>query len=90
MALGLSGALCLKALGFVSLSLVDRDVQYQFLVYLLPALSICASLLLIRSNVKVGELAIFLTVGESLRGAARFFARLPQRPALAEGRPGPR
>lgn len=59
MAIGLAGTLGLKALGFVSLSLVERDTRLQFIVFLIPLLSISTSLLLLRANVNVSELAAF-------------------------------
>lgn len=85
MTLGLAGALGLKALGFVSFSLVDRNAQYQMLVYLLPLLSISASLMMIRWNVNVGELALFQAAGRAAGRLKQRLARTGSVPALAGG-----
>lgn len=85
MTLGLAGALSLKALGFVSLSLVDRNTQYQALVYLLPLLSIICSLLLIRFDVDVARLRIFLMLGEGARRLKGLVGRDAPGAALAAG-----
>lgn len=80
MGLGLAGALALKALGFVSLSLVERDTRLQFIVYLVPILSIVGSMALLRSNVNVAELAVFERAGGGARRLARRVGRLWSRP----------
>ncbi|MBC8128955.1 MAG: LptF/LptG family permease [Rhizobiaceae bacterium] len=74
MGLGLAGALFLKALGFVSLSLVERDMRLQFIVFLIPAASIAFSVVLLRASVNVSDLAIFNRLGDGLRRVGRLFS----------------
>ena len=55
MAFGLGGALVLKALGFVSLSLVDRDQGFAFLPILLPVSAIVLNAWMVRRDVDLME-----------------------------------
>ena len=75
MALGLAGALVLKALGFVSLSLVDRDPRLVVVVYIVPLLSIVLSVVLIRLDVNVSQMAIFDSIGDGFKRVGRAFGR---------------
>ena len=85
MMLGLVGALSLKALGFVTLSLVERDTRMQALVYALPLLSILASLILIRADIAVSQLPVIDRISEAFRAIPRAFRRLLPSAAPAEG-----
>jgi lipopolysaccharide export system permease protein len=76
MVLGLAGGLSLKALGFVSLSLVDRNVQLQAVVYLVPLASIALSLLLLYANVNVSDLSLVRRTGDAFRALGRGGAAL--------------
>jgi len=75
MALGLAGALVLKALGFVSLSLVDRDPRLVFVVYLVPLLSIVSNIILIRLDVNVSQLSFFDKLGDAFKAIGRSVTR---------------
>lgn len=58
MLIGLGGALLLKALGFVSLSLIESDARLAFIAYALPAGSFALSGALYASRTSVTEMAI--------------------------------
>jgi lipopolysaccharide export system permease protein len=75
MALGLAGALVLKALGFVSLSLVDRDPRLVMVVYLVPLLSIVFSVVLIRLDVNISQMTFFDSLGDAFKRIGRLFVR---------------
>jgi lipopolysaccharide export system permease protein len=90
MVLGLAGALGLKALGFVSLSLVDRSSQLQAVVYLVPLASIALSVLLIYANVNVSDLSLVRRTGDALRSIARGGAALLPGTNPAVGKAGRR
>jgi lipopolysaccharide export system permease protein len=87
MMLGLVGALFLKALGFIALSLVERDTRLQALVYALPLLSMTASLVLIRLDVAVSQLPVIDRISDGLRAVARALARLVPSAEPAGGGP---
>jgi lipopolysaccharide export system permease protein len=89
MALGIAGGLVLKALGFVSLSLVDRDPRLVFVVYLIPALFILGSVVLIRLDVNISQLTVFDRIGDAMRQAGRSLRGLVSAPAPAGGKPRP-
>ncbi|BDA84049.1 LPS export ABC transporter permease LptF [Aureimonas sp. SA4125] len=74
MGLGLAGALTLKALGFVSLSLVDRDPRLQFVVFLIPLLSIGFSVILIYANVNVSDLGFVQKISDGIARLGRIGA----------------
>ncbi|GGD14601.1 LptF/LptG family permease [Aureimonas glaciei] len=90
MVLGLSGALVLKALGFVSLSLVDRNVQLQLVVYLVPLASIAFSILLLYANVNVSDLSLVRRTGDAVRAIAQSGAALWPGASPAGGKAGRR
>lgn len=69
MMLGLGGALILKALGFVALSLVQDDVRTVWIVYALPLSAIVFDLWLYFRNVNVSELRWIRRTND---GARRF------------------
>ncbi|MBB3949480.1 LptF/LptG family permease [Aureimonas jatrophae] len=85
MMLGLSGALVLKALGFVALSMVQDDVRTVWLVYALPLSAIAFDLWLYLFNVNVSELRWVRRSNDAVR---RFGVRLMRLLPLApfEGR----
>jgi lipopolysaccharide export system permease protein len=90
MTLGLIGALFLKALGFVSVSLVDRDPRLVFVVYLVPLLSIGFSVFLLRLGVNVTQMTLFERIGDLVRGIGRAIGQAVPMLAPAGGKPKPR
>ncbi len=87
MALGLSGAIALKALGFVSLALIDNDARFVFLVFAVPLASILSNAFFVWSNANIAQSRLFVRIGERLRDVGQaVLARLPGR-AVASGGP---
>ncbi|WP_062212180.1 LptF/LptG family permease [Aureimonas sp. AU12] len=85
MGVGLAGALALKALGFVSLSLVSGDVRYVWVVYSLPVAAILFDLWLVWRNVNVTELKLVRMISAGLYTlSVRIMRMLPT--AAFEGR----
>ncbi|WP_182085699.1 LptF/LptG family permease [Aureimonas sp. ME7] len=76
MAMGLAGALALKALGFVSLSLVSDDPRYTAAVYGLPIGAIAFDLWLLWRNVNVTEMRAIRALTECARWIGRYLQRL--------------
>lgn len=87
MALGLTGALVLKALGFVAASLVEDDLRFQYLAYALPIAAIVFDLGLLVLNVDVTRLAAVRYVSERARRGTAVLRRLFPLPSLQGGRP---
>lgn len=87
MTLGLIGALFLKALGFVSVSLVDRDPRLVFVVYLVPLLSIGFSIALLRLGVNITQMTLFERLGDLVRGIGRAIGQAVPVLAPAGGKP---
>ncbi|WP_062226217.1 LptF/LptG family permease [Aureimonas frigidaquae] len=80
MLIGLGGGLVLKALGFVSLSLVEANPAFTPLVFGLPFLSIVTSAVLLARNTNVVESRFVRSVSDRLQQLAAAVARLfPQR-----------
>ncbi|GGD85676.1 LPS export ABC transporter permease LptF [Aureimonas endophytica] len=77
MALGLSGALGLKALSFVVLALIDHDTSYQILAYLLPLASIASSAVFLWADVDVAGSRLLTGLGDGLRWIGQLFRRDP-------------
>ncbi|KQT52931.1 MULTISPECIES: LptF/LptG family permease [unclassified Aureimonas] len=86
MLLGISGALFLKALGFVVLSLIERDARLQVLAYALPLLSISASLALIRFDVPVSQLPVIDRISDGMAAITRAIGRLGPQAEAGGGR----
>ncbi|WP_062011626.1 LptF/LptG family permease [Aureimonas sp. AU4] len=81
MMLGLSGALVLKALGFVALSMVQDEVQTVWLVYALPISAIVFDLWLYLRNVNVSELRWVRRSNDAVRRFGTWLVRsLPLAP----------
>lgn len=81
MGVGLAGALALKALGFVSLSLVSGDVRYVWVVYSLPIAAILFDLWLVWRNVNVTELTVVRRISTGLHWlSVRVMRLLPTTP----------
>lgn len=85
MLLGIVGALFLKALGFVVLSVIERDTRLQALAYVLPLLSISASLALIRADVAVSQLPVIDRMSDGFAAISRALSRHGSKPAAAGG-----
>ncbi|WP_152045573.1 LptF/LptG family permease [Aureimonas psammosilenae] len=77
MTLGLSGALGLKALGFVALAMIDQNADYRFLAYLLPLASIASSAFLLWSDTDISEARALVRVGDAFGALGRMFQRDP-------------
>ena len=88
MMLGLSGALGLKALGFVVLALIDQDMRFQAVAYAVPLVSILSNAFLLRSNANISDSRAVSGTGAFFRSIGRLFAdRVPQG-AASGGRAG--
>lgn len=88
MMLGLSGALGLKALGFVVLALIDQDMRFQAVAYAVPLVSILSNAFLLRSNANISDSRAVAGTGAFFRSIGRLFAdRVPQG-AASGGRAG--
>lgn len=86
MLIGLGGALVLKALGFVSLSLIEEDPRLAFVAYALPGASIAISAMLYASRTPLTEKAFVRACSSA---TAAFGERLRRRfggALLGEGR----
>lgn len=87
MLLGISGGLFLKAIGFVVLSVIDRDTRLQVLAYVVPLLSISASLAFIRADVALSQLPVIDRISDGFAALLRGLSRIGSKPAAAgEGR----
>lgn len=89
MVLGLAGALTLKALGFVSLSLIDFGGSLALIAYLLPLSAIALDSFLLIRNVNVIELPIVQYLPSRLNRLAAAVGRHFHRPSVAAGRGNP-
>ena len=88
MAIGLGGALVLKALGFVSLALVDIDARFVLLVYAVPIVSIATSALMFWRDTNVLEWPIVRRTSDALYAMREWASRkLRGRRPLAGGSP---
>jgi len=76
MVLGLAGALSLKALGFVSLSLISKNPHYAVVIYCLPAAAILFDIWLLWRDVNVIEHPIVRRTTDGFLWIGRQFARL--------------
>ncbi|KAB0680673.1 LptF/LptG family permease [Aureimonas leprariae] len=86
MALGLAGAITLKALGFVVLALIDTDIRWQAAAYVVPLASIASNAAFIWLNTNLAESRPILAVGGSFQSigqslASRFGGRTASRGA---------
>ncbi|UHD44441.1 LptF/LptG family permease [Aureimonas altamirensis] len=75
MVIGLGGALILKALGFVSLSLVEANTALVPLVFALPLVSAISSAILLARNVNVVESRFVSSISEAISGFAAALRR---------------
>ncbi|WP_062234577.1 LptF/LptG family permease [Aureimonas sp. N4] len=76
MALGLAGALSLKAIGFVSLSLISKNPRYAVVIYSLPAAAILFDIWLLWRDVNVIEHPIVRRITDGFRWVGGQLARL--------------
>jgi lipopolysaccharide export system permease protein len=80
MGLGLAGALVLKALGFITLSLVSDNAAYAGVVYALPISAILLDLWLVWRNVNPVDMAAVRWTSEAIRRLGQVIWRfLPTR-----------
>ncbi|KQT88404.1 LptF/LptG family permease [Aurantimonas sp. Leaf443] len=86
MALGLTGALVLKALGFVSTSLIGESARYVPLTYLLPLSAIALNCVLIARDVNPAELPGVKAAARAAASLGAVLARLPVLKLLAPQR----
>jgi lipopolysaccharide export system permease protein len=74
MALGLAGAIALKAVGFVVLALIDQDVRWRALAYAVPLASIASNAAFIWLNTNLAESRPVLALGGAFRAVGQVFA----------------
>jgi lipopolysaccharide export system permease protein len=86
MLIALGGALFLKAIGFVSLSLIGTDVRLAFVAYLVPAASIALSIALYVTGLSVIDLPVVQRIGYGFERLAEVFRRIARPRTVREGR----
>lgn len=88
MAIGLGGALILKALGFVSLALVDLHPRFVALVYAVPVVSLVVSGYLFWRDTNVLEWPLVRRTSDALHAMREWTSRkLRERRSLSGGSP---
>ncbi|WP_102957916.1 LptF/LptG family permease [Mangrovicella endophytica] len=85
MTLGLTGALVLKALGFVGVSLIDIGIEYRFVSYALPLSAIALNILLLLMNANVVDSRLVQAVPDVFGRIGAALTRLVPRATVAGG-----
>jgi lipopolysaccharide export system permease protein len=88
MGIGLGGAIGLKAIGFVTLALIDDDARLTFLAYLVPLASIACSAAFLWFNANLVESRVVVGAGEFLGRIGLGLASLSNDGVAAGGRAG--
>lgn len=88
MGIGLAGAIGLKAIGFVSLALIDNDARLTPLAYLVPLASIASNAAFIWFNTNLAESRVVVGTTELFGTIGRAFANPSPNRTVAGGRAG--